>query len=113
MALLAAIGERDAILRALSENHRDYLTVLRSFAREHALRHGKVSIDDVRDAIEREGFPMPKDIGADERVFAGVFTRKEFEAIGVRKTRRADFAARVGVSRSMVTVYRLKERKAA
>lgn len=112
MSFLEAVSERDKILTAMAANHRVYLESLRAFAREIALRKGEVSIDDVRTEVERRAFPMPRDIGADERILGSLFKTKEFFPIGMRRTTRDAWAARVGRSRDAVTVYRLSERVA-
>lgn len=99
--------ERDRILQALADNHTTYLTFVRAIARELAMRRGAVSIDDVRDELRRRDLPMPAEIGADERVFGALFRCKDFRAIGHRTTTRTEWAQRVGVNRSQVTVYEL------
>lgn len=108
LTLLDAIGERDRIIASFQENHRTYLEALRAFAREIALRDGVVSIDEVRAEIERREFPMPKDIGADERILGALFASKDFICVGQRPTTRAAWSARVGRARSNVSVYRIK-----
>lgn len=107
-SLFDGLAERNRIIESMRQNHKIYLTALRSFARVHAMQHGEVTIDDVRDAIAREQYPMPAEVGCDERVFGSLFTTKEFAAIGQRPTRREEWAKRVGRARSFVTVYRLK-----
>jgi hypothetical protein len=112
LSFLEAREARDRILEKLAANHYDYLTALRSFAREHALRHGRVSIDDVRDAIAREDYFMPQDIGMrDERVFGAVFRTDDFVPVAEEQTRRKAWAQRVGRARSGVLVYRLREQR--
>lgn len=113
LSMFAAVSERDRILAAMAANHRVYLESLRAFAREIALRHGEVCIDDVRAELGRRGYPMPRDIGADERLFGVVFRCKDFCAVGMRTTSRAAWAARIGRSRDCVMVYRLCEQVAA
>jgi hypothetical protein len=113
MALLAAVNERDSILRTLAENHNQYLAGLRAFAREIALKKGEVTVDDVREAIERERYPMPGEIGCDERVLGALFKTRDFRAVGHRQTSRVEWAARVGAARSLVTVYELRQVTAA
>lgn len=107
------VGEKDRILAAMRENHPIYLTTLRSFAREIALRSGRVCIDDIREMIAQRDFPMPKDIGITERVFGVVFLAREFEPVGQVVSRREDFVKRVGRARSLITVYRLRGQVAA
>ncbi len=107
LSIFEAQAERDRVLGALASNRGAYLAGLRAFAREHALRHGECCIDDVRDAAEKHGYPMPAELGFDERVMGAVFKTRDFVAVGARRTTRAAFAARVGISRSAVTVYRL------
>lgn len=108
LAFFSGLGERDRILSAMRENHSVYLNAIRSFARVIALKRGTVTIDDVREEIERQNFPMPSEIGADERVFGAVFSRSEFLPVGQCPTRRAEHAKRVGIARSNITVYKLK-----
>jgi hypothetical protein len=108
LSLIAAVTERDRIIAHLAANHASYLESLREFAVAHALECGRVSIDDVRDTIERTGYPMPHEVGIDERVFGALFTRKRFQAVGTQPTRREAFAARVGMARSQITVYALR-----
>ncbi len=109
MAMFDGLAERDRIIAAFRENSRPYLTALRSFARVHAMRNGTVTIDDVRATIEREQFPMPSDIGKDERVFGAVFASPDFIAVDQQPTRRAARIARAGRGASFVTRYRLRE----
>lgn len=109
LSMFDAVTERDRILATMAEHHGVYLEALRAFAREIALRKGEVCIDDVREEIARRQFPMPKDIGADERIFGSLFKGKDFRAVGLRRTTREAWAARVGTSRDGVTVYRLVE----
>ena len=108
LALFDGVQERDRILAAMSENHRVYLTTLRSFAREYALRHGSVTIDDVRGLCAQRRFPMPSEIGADERVFGTVFRSSEFVAVGSRLSSREERIARSGRGSSHVTVYEVR-----
>ena len=104
--------ERDDILARLAAKHTTYLEFVRAIARELAVRHWSVTIDDVREELAARKLPMPADIGADERVFGALFRSKEFEAIGTRATTRMEFAARVGAQRSRVTVYRIRKEAA-
>lgn len=106
--IFTALTTRDRILDALAANHAQYLAELREIARYVAQRNGEVTIDDVRSEIVRRGYPMPAEIGADERVFGVVFRCRDFTPIGQRKTSRKEWAARVGVARSAVTVYVLR-----
>jgi hypothetical protein len=109
LAFFEAQDERNRIIAALAKNHKAYLDALREFAVAHAAQHGTVTIDDVRDTISRTDFPMPADLEIDERVFGSVFNRNRFRAVDTIPTRRLEFAQRVGLSRSSVTVYRLRE----
>lgn len=102
------LSERNRILTAMADKHAIYLNALRSFAREIALRVGSVTIDDVREEMERREFPMPSAIGADDRILGALFTRAEFQALRQIPTRRSEWAKRVGRARSFVTVYRLR-----
>jgi len=107
LSFFAGIGERNRILEAFAKNHREYLAAVRAFARDIARRDGIVTIDAVRFELEHRQFPMPAEVGIDERVFGTVFRCKDFVAISQRPTTRHDWAARVGRARSNVTVYRL------
>lgn len=109
LAMFEALSERDRILQAFAQNHPAYLAGLRAYARDIARRTGEVTIDEVRAAIERDGYPMPQDIGCDARVFGTLFKTSEFRAIGMRRTTRSAWAARVGRSRDAVTVYALRD----
>lgn len=109
LSFLGAVSERDRILQAFQENHKPYIEAVRAFARDIARRVGTVSIDAVREELQRRDFPMPAEVGIDERVFGTLFRCKEFVAIAQRPTTRVEWAARVGRARSNVTVYRLSE----
>ena len=109
LSFLDGISERDRILAAFAENHRTYLEAVRAFAREIVRRDGIVTIDAVRFELERRDFPMPGEVGIDERVFGCVFRSGDFEPVSQCATTRREWAARVGRARSSVTVYRLRE----
>lgn len=112
LALLGAVAERDRIIAAFEANHATYLTAVRAFAREIAMRNGVVCIDDLRSELERRDFPMPREIGCDERIFGAVFCKAEFRPIGQRRTMREAWAKRVGAGRSAVTIYKLRDEAA-
>ena len=109
LAFFGAVAERDRILSAFAANHKTYIEALRAFAREIALRNDVVAIDDLRSEIERRGFPMPQEIECDERVFGSVFRCKDFVPVGQRPTTRRAWATRVGVTRSAVVIYKLRD----
>lgn len=109
LSMFGALAERDRILEAFREHHPTYLAALRGFARDLARKHGEVTIDALRAEIEARAFPMPREIGADERLFGVVFRCKDFRPVGMRRTTREAWAARVGRSRDGVMVYRLSE----
>ncbi len=108
LAIFESLAERERILREMAANHRLYLTTLRSFARVHAMRYGTVCIDDVRDECARQQFPLPAEIGIDNRVLGPLFCAAEFVAIDQIVTRRAERVARAGRGSSLVTVYALR-----
>ncbi|MHB8703713.1 MAG: hypothetical protein ACYC8W_06150 [Candidatus Tyrphobacter sp.] len=110
IALFEARRERDRILDAMNKDHRIYLEALRSFAREHSLRNPSrlVTIDDVRRLMEARDFPLPGEIGADERILGAVFRCKDFKPVGQRPTARLERIARCGIARSNVTIYTLQ-----
>ena len=66
---------RDAVLDDLERRNREWLEKARKFAAECALRHGEVSINDVR-----EGQPPPPDVHPN--VLGAVFRTKDFKQIG-------------------------------
>ena len=101
--------ERDRVLDALASNREGYLAGVRALAIECARALGEITIDDVRERMAEVGYPMPSDVGADERCFGTLLRCKEFVAVGQRPTTRLEWAARVGKARSNVTVYRLRE----
>ncbi|MDE2102368.1 MAG: hypothetical protein KGL39_34295 [Patescibacteria group bacterium] len=100
---------RARIIAAMSENHHDYLEELRHIARGILAHRGAVTIDDVREEMTRIGFPMPNEIGADNRILGAVFATKEFKAVTQIPTRRKERLARSGPGASYVTVYELRK----
>lgn len=98
-------------------NHPEYISCLRAMAMRICVRTssayhpgGRVTIDDIREEMETMHIPMPTQIGADDRMLGSVLRGcRELRPIGVEKTRRADWAKRIGQTRSMVTVYTVKE----
>ena len=110
LAMFYGLGERNRILDAIRDNNAIYLTTLRSFAREYALRHGTVCIDDVRKMILDRGFPMPKDVDmkCGERVFGVVFNHRDFEAVGRKLSTRPERIHRAGANSSQIFIYQLR-----
>ncbi len=107
LSFFDAQSQRDRILAALAANAPAWLAAVRAFAKEIAHREGTVTIDEVREALQSSGFPMPHEVGLDTRVFGAVFRCPDFLAVCQRPTRRAARIARSGVGASYVTVYRL------
>ena len=107
LALFEAQSQRDRVLLALANNGGAWLAAVRAFAVAIARRTGTVSIDDVREELEREGFPMPADVGCDSRIFGCVLRHADFEATGQQPTRRAARILRSGLGASYITTYRL------
>ena len=108
LAFFGEITERNRIIAAMRDAHPVYLGTVRSFARLIAMRKGTVTIDDVRADLEARDFPLPSDIGADDRIFGALFTRKEFEAVGQVLTSRQERVARAGRNSSYITQYKLR-----
>ncbi len=106
LAFFDGVAEKNRILAAMRENHGVYLTALRSFARVIAMTNGSVTVDDVRAEMERRDYPMPHEIGADNRILGALFT-KEFRPIGQRVTTRQERIDRAGRGASYITVYTL------
>lgn len=104
------VGEKDRILQSMSKNHSIYLETLRSFAREYCMRHGTVTIDDVRRIVGERGFPMPADIKckSGDRIFGTVFRCGDFEKAGEMLSTRAERVKRSGPNSSVITVWKLK-----
>ena len=111
MAFFSAFTERERILESFASNHPVYLAALRAFAREIALRQGSVTIDDVRDRIDAESFPMPAEVGIDSRILGTLFRSADFVAVGQRLTRRRERIARSGSGASLVCIYKLAPAK--
>lgn len=110
LALWYGADSRDRIIAALRANHHVYLTTLRSFAREHALRHGEVTIDDVRRIAALRDWPTPSEVGirAGERIYGAVFAGQEWEPQRQVISSRPERIARSGRGSSYIWVYRLK-----
>ena len=108
LAFFGGIAEKNRIIEAMREAHPVYLGTVRSFARLIAMRKGTVTIDDVRVDLEARDFPLPSEIGADDRIFGALFTRKEFEPIGQVLTARQARVARAGRNSSYITTYKLR-----
>lgn len=102
-----AVAQRERILAHFEQNNPAYLTALRGIAADIATRNGTVTVDDLREQCEYLGFPLPNQIGKDERIFGVTFRDKRFIAVDSRLSVRAEKVARCGVNRSRVTVYRL------
>lgn len=104
------LGERERILAAMRENCAIYLTALRSFAREIALRQGLVSIDDVRRLIAERDFPGAKELGlpAGERIYGTVFSGAEWVPVRQVLSSRPERVARSGRGSSYIWQYRLR-----
>lgn len=117
-SFLRDAGTFNTLCAYWAERHGDYIKCLR----EHALRildrnrskefpNGRVTIDDLRDEMSALHLPMPSDIGADDRMFGSVLRGcDELKIVGVEQTRRSEWAKRVGMTRSMVSVYSRKEK---
>lgn len=109
LTMFNGVNERDRILAMMSENHKTYITALRSFAREIAYRSGSVTIDAVRAVMIERDFPTPKEIGADERIFGCVLSRcKDFVCRGQRLSSRPERVKRSGPGASYISVYELR-----
>ena len=108
LAFFGGVTEKNRIIEAMREAHPVYLGTVRSFARLIAMRKGTVTIDDVRADLEARDFPLPKEIGADDRIFGALFTRKEFRAVGQVLTTRQERIDRAGKNSSYITQYKLR-----
>lgn len=103
------LSERNRIIEAMRASRPAYAAALTEFAVALAAQNGTVNVDQLRIKIASIDFPMPADVDADERIFGSVFPRRLFEPIGRVATQRTEFAKRVGVARSSITVYRLRD----
>lgn len=109
-----ALMEKDRLLSFFESNHPQYIESLRAFAIAKCRYAGTISIDDLRELIAEKNYPLPREIGADDRLLGVVLSRcKEFECVGTVLSRRAETVARSGKNRSMISVYRLRQRGAA
>jgi hypothetical protein len=105
---------RESVERHFASNHPAYIEHLRAVATDFARKHGRVTIDDLRDEMHRLSIPFPLAIGVTERIFGGVlFRAKTLKAVGQELTRRPERIAEGGVGASHITVYRLADEEAA
>lgn len=116
MSFLAEQDTFDTLCAYWAERHPEYIACLRAIAKRicgktSSVQYpgGRVTIDDIREEIEAMHLPMPSQIGADDRMLGSVLRGcRELRAVGIERTRRADWAKRIGATRSMVTVYTVK-----
>ena len=111
--LIPGFGERDRILAYFAANHDAYLSKVREFAKDYARLYGSVAIDNVRVELERHGYPLPNEIGIDNRVFGALFLNRSFVKVGMRLSTWAARVARAGEGASFICIYRLRESEAA
>lgn len=106
--------ERDRLLAFFEKNHSQYVESLRAFAIATCRYVGTITIDDLRDVMAERNYPLPHEIGADNRLLGTVLSRcKEFECVGSVLSRRPERIGKSGKNSSYVSVYRLKEKGVA
>jgi len=90
----------DTELDHFKQRNAKWLHDTREYAKEYIRKHGRVSINDIRDAC-----PVPE--GTDSRICGFVFRSKDFKKVDYVPSEVA-VEQHVGEARSLVGVYELK-----
>src|SRR5579872_4513541 len=86
-----ALLEKDRLLSYFERNHHQYIDSLRAFAIAKCRYDGTITIDDLRELIAEKNYPLPHEIGADNRLLGVVLSRcKNFECVGTTLSRRME-----------------------